>query len=275
MRKFAIFSIIVGIALVIVGGFITVKAYNDGAFKQKNITKTIDIEEDYDNIYIDLDITNVELKKAEDNKSKIVCEEYEKLTHNAKVEDSTLKISATDERAWYNKYFFNFFSDIKITIYLTEDSYNEFNFKLATGNLLSEEILNVNKIDLNLSTGNIRLANITSEEIKINESTGNVLVSELNVNNLNVTCSTGNIKVVNVISDKMNLKCSVGNINFDSSDASYIEAYTSTGNITGNLLTGKTFTATSDTGKVNVPSTTGNPCILKTSTGNIKITIKE
>lgn len=276
MRKFGIFVGILGLILLIAGGAMVALAYKDGAFKKDVTTKEINIEESFDNIYADLDISNLNFEIAEDNKCKIVCQEYKDFEHTAKVEDNKLILKNIDNRKWYNKWFFNVFTDIKLTVYLPKTDFNEFDINLSVGNLELQKIINVDNIKVKSSTGNIRISNVTSTNINVKASVANILISEVNVENIECEASTGNVSLVNVLATgKMVAHTSTGNIKFDSSDAANIEATASTGNISGNLLTPKSFNATSSTGKINVPTTTGEPCILRTSTGNINITIKE
>ena len=276
MRKFGIFVLILGIVLLLVGGGLTALAYKDGAFKQETKTVNFESTDDFDDIYVDLTISNLEFKKADDSKLKVVLNETEKFTHNVKVEDNKLNITCQDDRPWYNKWLFNWFINYGVTVYLPEDAYNALNVKMDVGNLTSTELLTFDTVNVEMSTGNVHLSNITADEIKAKASTGNVLLSEIKATNLHAEASTGNVAIVNVLVDnKMTAMTSTGNIKFDSSDAKDIEATASTGNINGNFLTPKSFNASSSTGNVHVPNTTGDPCVLRTSTGNINITIKE
>ncbi len=275
MNKFGIFVLILGIILLVAGGGIVALAYKDGAFKQETKTETFESTDDFDDIYIDLSISNVDVKIADDNKCKIVLKETEKFTHTVKIEEGKLTITNQDDRRWYNKWFFNWFLELGVTIYLPKTTYNELNVKMSTGVLNSQITLTFDKVTTDLSTGNTHLSNITVNEMNVKGSTGNVLLSEIKAQNLYAEASTGNVALVNVLVDnKMVAKTSTGNIKFDSSDAKNIEATASTGNITGSFLTAKSFNASTSTGTVNVPSTTGDPCVLRTSTGNIHITIK-
>lgn len=276
MRKLGIFVLILGIVLLVVGGGITALAYKDGAFKQETKTESFESTDDFDDIYVDLSISDVEIKKADDNKLKVVLKETEKFKHQVKIENNKLNITNIDERPWYNKWLFSWFMELKVTIFLPKDTYNELNVKMSTGNFTSTEILTFDNVNTKMTTGNTHLSNIRANEFNSKSSTGNLLLSEIKATNLYAEASTGNIALVNVLVDnKMTAKASTGNIKFDSSDAKNIEATVSTGNIYGNFLTAKSFNATSSTGNVNVPNTTGDPCVLKTSTGNINITIKE
>lgn len=111
--------------------------------------------------------------------------------------------------------------------------------------------------------------------VSVQNSTGNVKISDLSCTDCSVKNSTGNVLLQNVlVTDELSVTNSTGNVKFKDCDGGEVFVKNSTGDIEGNFLTGKYFAAKSSTGDVEVPeSVTGGRCELTTATGNISITI--
>ena len=93
MKKAIAIIVVIAIVLVGVGGYLVWKGYKDGYFTPDYISKEYEVE-DFDNININLESSDVLFKKASDGKAKVECQELEKLYHEVKVED---KVLATGE----------------------------------------------------------------------------------------------------------------------------------------------------------------------------------
>jgi len=276
-------------------------------------TNEYKINDNFKNIKIITDTSNIAFRTSEDSNSLIVCNEQKNINHIVKVKDGTLLIEVNDTRKWYEHIGINF-NTPKITIYLPKNEYGELmiksstgdvnipkNFKFSsidiledtgnitnyasvyknikiktsTGNIKTENII-ANMIDLSTSTGKVDIIDvICSDDIKINVSTGNVNIVDVNCKNLLSKGSTGNISLKNVIAtEKFSIERSTGNVKFKDCDASDIFVKTDTGNVTGSLLTNKVIFAESDTGNIDVPKIIADEkCEVITNTGDIKITI--
>lgn len=294
-------------------GYATTRSEAESTLEKKEYK----LEESFEDININLVSSNLEIRKAEDGVNKVVCQERESIESTVEVEDNTLKIVQTDDRPWYKKWFFNWGwitgQEMKVTVYLTGDVYDELTTSNSVGSIKVESgftfsavkaVTHTGSVNVSSSgtesmyletdTGSVNVKDITTKELTAKSDTGSVNASKVEVTgdikvenhtgsanfvdshcgNMDVTTNTGSVNVANTISaGHMNIKTSTGSINFDNADADTLDLESSTGSIKGSLLTGKTFQADSSTGSVKVPNTTGGLCRAKTSTGSIKLTV--
>ena len=296
--------IIVLVLITISGSFITINKLEINEYK---------INDNFNDIEIITDTSDIEFIVSESFNSLIVCNEYENGKHSVNVEGNNLLIKVNDNRKWYEYIGINF-STPKITIYLPKNEYGKLSIKSNTGdiNISSNfkfksidiledtgDVKNYASVDGNIkiktSTGNIRVENLEASMIDLFTSTGKVNITDVNsindikinidtgkTNMVNVNCKnllskgdTGNIFLENVIAiEKFSIERNTGDIKFKDCDASDIFMKTDTGNVKGNLLTDKVIFATSSTGKVDVPKIMADEkCEIITDTGNIKINI--
>ena len=308
---------LIGIILLVVGAVLFGTNYTKAraAAKEELKTNVIEINDEFQNVDIDIDTSDLTIKKSEDGKTKVECVETEKIKHEVKVEDGKLIVIQHDTRKWAETMFNFLYHDMKVTIYLAETNLNNLQAKVSTGEILIDKdlVFNVGEIKgstgdveisaqikdsltINLSTGIINLKGINTknlilkastgkivlkninveEKISINVSTGDIRLNDVTTAKLNISASTSDIFLTNTIaSDDIIIKTSTGDVNFDHSDAATLNVETSTGNIKGSLLTPKTFVVNADTDDVDVPRTNGGFCDITTDTGKVKITIVE
>ncbi len=294
--------LILAASLVTVGAimFIAVMTAYHWDFSRLNTehfkTNTHQTNEEFSNIKINTETADISFATSSDNTCKVVCYEEEKTKHSVSVKDGTLTITAMDNREWHEHIGFSFHSP-KITVYLPKTEYASLVIKESTRDIEIPNEIKVDSADISLSTGDIRVKNISAGKIRLSSSTGNIIVSDVtctgdmkasvttgDVKITDVTCqnlistgSTGDISLKSVIaSGKFTVKRSTGNVRIKESDAENLEINTDTGNITGSLISSKVFIAHSDTGDTYTPETTsGGKCKITTDTGNIKITVND
>ncbi|MCR5422052.1 MAG: DUF4097 domain-containing protein [Bacilli bacterium] len=314
MKKIVGFILFVALLLVIGGGIIIFVGAKNGDFKAsggKTITNNYDIEEEFNEINVSIDITAVEFKKADDGKCKVECVEKEKIQHKVEVKDGKLTIEAEDNRKPLEKFFMFNNNKLKVTVYLSADNtynlkleghtgsvtlskdlkFNDVDVKLSTASIDSSATIN-NNLKIEVSTGSIHIENTNPQSADLKVSTGNMNVKNLNVAGaFNCKTSTGDIKFEDVNANSLSIKgttseiilkntivaghlkieVSTGDVRLDHCDADTIRIDTSTGDVKGTILSAKSFIVHTDTGRCNVPKTTGNLCEIETDTGNIDI----
>lgn len=277
-------------------------------------TNTYEVKEEFDKIKIDVDTTEIEFVRSDESGCRIECVETEKVKHSATVQDGTLVIKIIDTRKWY-EHIGIFLGTPKMTVYLPEDTYHALFINTDTGDIFVPDIFSfdeleiegdtadveclasvTNDMEINLSTGRIRMDSVTAGEISLSTSTGNIQLNAVSskgnieietdtgsVNLTDVTCTdltaegdTGTITLKNVVATgKFLIENDTGDVRFDNSDALQISVKTSTGDVIGSLCADKVFITETSTGRINVPkTTTGGTCEIKTSTGDIEITIE-
>lgn len=277
-------------------------------------SNTYEIKDTFSKIYIDVDTTEIEFVLTDGEGCRIECFELEKAKHSVTVQDGTLVIKTIDTRKWYD-YIGIFLGSPKMTVYLPDEKYVSLSVDTDTGDILIPSDFTFDKleiegdtadvecmasvsedIDISLSTGHIKMDNISAGRIDLSTSTGSMQLSAVkadgtieietdtgSVKLTDVTCTdlkaegdTGTITLKNVVAaGKFQLENHTGDVRFENSDASQISVKTSTGDVTGSLSTDKVFITETSTGRISVPkTTTGGTCEIKTSTGDIEITIK-
>ena len=265
----AVLSILAGAII-----FTAVMSYNKWDFTkldtEKYQTKAYEIKEDFNNITIDTDTTDIVFAHSDNNVCRVLCYESEKTKNTAYVKNGTLTVISEDSGKWY-EHIGICFNTQKITVFLPKTKYGELYVKNSTGDIEIPESFNFSNIDILTSTGKIGLQNISAEKLNLSVSTGEIKLSDINCNNIISKGSTGNIHLKNVIAkDKIHIERNTGDVRLENSDAEEIFVKTSTGNVTGNLLSKKVFSVKSSTGKIIVPKTNkGGKCEIVTSTGDI------
>ena len=319
MKKSTKIWLIIAAALTFLGLQISVLALAISDFdfnilsQHKTKTTTFEIEDDFENISITADTSDIVFLPSENNKTKVVITEREDFTPSASVKDSTLTIRSKGDLKWYQHISMFDFNQKKITVYLPLSTYNSLTINNSTGDVDISGSFSFKSINIELSTGNVKcsaqaetvtvksstgdisVSNIHTDSLSLTASTGCITVSDVTVNQSiktsvstgkvtlsNVKCKalsstgdTGDIKLKNVIvSEKLSINRSTGDVTLERCDASEIKIVTDTGDVSGTLLSEKVFFARSDTGDIRVPQTmSGGRCEITTDTGDIKITL--
>ena len=318
MKKIINFIIIGSIVLVFAGMIIFVVALSTnkegtGFFNNGTIvSNTYKVDEDFNNIIIEESVCDINIIYKESDSTSVISKELSNIQHIIEVVDNTLTIKENDQRAWYEK-LFNFY-DTEITIYLNINTINDLTINTKTGDVNVAEKLTFNNVIINgstsdiefdvdivedvkieISTGDIEINNVSCKNMDLKVSTGDIEIEDLNcLNELkikvstgdvelnNISCmdfystgSTGRITLNNVIaSNKMNIKRDTGDVKLNKCDSLDIEIETSTGSVKGTLLSNKIFNVDTDTGRKDVPnSVSGGNCKITTDTGDIIIDI--
>lgn len=260
------------------------------------VTNTEEVSADFDNISFTSPLGDLELVYSEEKNCRLVFHEQEKLRFSAEVNGKTLSIRTTDTREWYDYFGFSFESP-KATLYLPKKEYNALMVQAVTGDVTVPKELRfrsvsvdsvtsclhceadvAGSVDVNVTTGNILLANTAPESVRLTTTTGCVTLSDVTAkSSVSVETTTGVVSLQNTVAaGSMSIACTTGNIAFDRCDAAQITAATTTGNVTGTLLSGKDFITKVMTGEISVPkASSGGMCSVTTTTGNIQIDVVE
>ncbi len=296
-----ILFIIAGI-LVILGIILFVAALASNGWVLANLntdkfqSNTYSIGEEFQNISVNTDTADVVFVLSDDGVCKVECYEQKNMAHRVFTKDGTLEISADDTRKWYEYITFFSFGAPKITVYLPQNQYAALNIKSDTGDVEIPNAFQFARMDIDLSTGDVKCYASATGQIKIKTSTGDILAQNISADTLDLTVSTGKVQTESVTcqgnvsirvstgkatltdvqcknlrsdgstgdlhlqkvvaTGQFSIERSTGDVKLDRCDASEIEIETDTGNVTGSLLTPKVFLTETDTGRVNVPKST-------------------
>ena len=278
MKAFKKLLIFIAVVLVLVGGILIGIGIKNRSFEQtygERVETIYEPEAEFNDISIKADISDFVIVKSEDDKVRITCDETEKIFSKVNVSNNTLYIEQKDTRAWYEKivvFTFPWHKALLVTVALPKDEYQKFTLDQSTGDLSISDI-SFDDVNVKKSTGDIEVKNVNVvNTLSLTTSTGDVAIENVKAKEALVKTSTGTEILKNVITtERINLKASTGDIKFSGIDSKSITIKTSTGDIRGDVLTAKTFKVHGD--EVKYPNTTGDECIAETSIGDVYITI--
>lgn len=297
MRKvfITISVIILGLAALMLLSTLSACGWDFERLTHPAITNTYEIYEEFGDISINLDTSDVEFIATDESTVRIECNDAYKITHGIRVEEGVLKIHANDERRWYEMMSIIPVS-FKVTVFLPRGEWGALNIDASTGDTEISEGFTFASVNINQSTGDITLKSGVNGDIIINTSTGDItLLDAKDADKIKVKSSVGKQSFTNIsctsleseadtgkavlenvmVEGKMSIERITGDVTLQDVDAAEIFIETDTGNVKGTILSDKIFIVRTDTGKIDVPKTTsGGVCEITTSTGNIKIEIK-
>ncbi len=251
--------LIIAISLILVGAiiFVGVMSLFGWNFRKLStveyVTKSYEISEGFNNIFIDTNTADVEFLPSENEKTVVECHELKKMYHSVKVADDTLKIELESKKQ--NWFIGINFDTPKITVYMPKREYNQLMLSCTTGDVKIPKDFKFGSMDIKVTTGDINSYAIANESVKIK-------------------ATTGDIKLKDITARVMEVKTTTGDITLDKCDANELYLKATTGDITGSLLSDKVFVVNATTGDIDVPqTTTGGKCEIKVTTGDIKIKI--
>lgn len=295
-RKARILIIISIIAIILGDGlFVIGFAMNDWNFKgldkSNYVTNTYELEEDFVNFDIDVDTADIELIKSSEDSVEIV--DVEEAIYTVKVEDNTLKIKL--ENQLNSNYLFNFTSP-KISVYLTNSSYELLKINGDTGDIKVSNDFTFKDVDITLDTGDAYLNCNVSNFIKVKTDTGHINLKEMELNsitisgdtgdvslekvaakNINIIVDTGRVKLTTILCENLDVKLTTGDfILEDVSCLTSLLSKASTGDMKANkLVVGGKLHIERNTGDVNLKELSAGEVYIKTSTGKVTLSVLE
>jgi hypothetical protein len=297
MKKSNTVWIITAVCLIISGAIISLLSLEklNFDFNKLNTHKFISneniITEDFSNIKIGIDTSDIAIVRSKDNICKVVTVNTENIKHIVTVENNVLLISAEDNRKWYD-YVGIFSEEPSLTIHLPKDSYDFLKIECDTSDITVQKGFTFGEVEIETDTGDIGFSADSQDIINISTDTGDVVFGNIKASDITLESDTGyitfnsvdckNIKVEtetgdvtfnsSVTSEGILVTSGTGDVTFNNSDAAEISITTDTGDVKGRLLSPKVFVCSSDTGDIDVPvSITGGKCEIKTNTGDIEM----
>ena len=276
MKGFVVGLIVLGGVCLVGGAAILAYGMSKGKINDDFVTNNHDFEDDIDNISIDVSTADVDIKKAEDGKTKVVCVEKEKVYHTVEVSNKNLKIKVQDDRKWYQKYLFNFnFKSMSVTVYLPEETYNDMTFDGNTGHIIVDKGFTFANVNISNDTGSVKLNSKATGNVEVEVSTGGVTLNDVDAASVKVKSSTGDINYKNgEVTGAIDLQASTGDFNLENVKAESLKTKSSTGHVhlTDVVVNDKMEIKTS-TGDVKFERSDAKNIKVETSTGSIKGTL--
>ena len=212
------------------------------------------IEEDFTDISIDTDISDVRLELSVDGTCQVVCMEEVNYTHKVSVEHNTLTITTEDNRMWYEKIGMNFGEFHSVTIRIPKKAYKDITVNCRTADVEIPKDFFFCLAHITTTTGDIKWQGSMVNNLMLSVSTGDIFVDDTGCQNLTAKTSTGDIRLSRTTaSQSFVAKTGTGDVRFDRFSSRAMSVQTGTGNVTGTLLSNMVFITKTDTGDVKVP----------------------
>ena len=277
MRKFLIGLAIFGVIAAIAGGVIFAIGYSQSKDGNQDVSRTVDVNETFENLDIDVMTSNVTFKHAVDGQNKVEIVEKEKIHNDVKVENNTLKIKQVDDRKWYEKMFdWNWALDkLSVTVYVTENTFSAFNCSSHTGSIEVTSGFTFESLKAKSNTGSVRLNSDVTGSTICECDTGSVTLSDLTTSSVYAVTHTGSINLTNVtVSGNITASDSTGTVNLNNVHCNNLDVECGTGsvNVNNSIAVGN-MKIEASTGSIRFTSSDAASLNLKTSTGSIKGTL--
>lgn len=139
---------------------------------------------------------------------------------NVSVEERGNRIEIEYKRNWLHS--FSFFKRPKLTIYLPEDYDRDLAIEMGSGNLnykgQSDKPIQINHLELDVSSGNVNMDSITANSGVFDMSSGNINVKHY-TGQLEADISSGNIHIqMDQLTDSVVVDVSSGHVQLDLPD---------------------------------------------------------
>lgn len=270
--------IIIAVCLIVLGAIIGAVslAMMNFDFSNLNTNKFVSnehkITEDFNNIKIDVDTSDIEFVRSQTEECMVVTIDTDKIKHSVSVQNGTLTVSVEDDREWYD-YIGIWTGEISLTIHLPKDSYDSLDIDADTSDITVAKDFTFENVEIETDTGDVEFLASASEKLDINTDTGEIKIGELgnDYKNINLKTDTGDIKLWYIVADeKITVQSSTGDVWLSVINVPYVSVKTSTGDVEGNLYTAPKFITKTGTGDVNVPEAkTDDVFEITTGTGDI------
>lgn len=225
MKKTGIITLIIILVMCILSLlglmiFIVLKGNNFKTFKKFDINNAeIVKEETYDansirNIEILTASSDIEIKKSEDDKIKIVQygNDDEKIFSSSN-NNSELKIESDDHNNFC--FFICFGSESYLEIYIPTSYENKIDVKTTSGDIKVDSSLNLSSTQLKTISGDMRInANIKTGNLILETTSGDIETKDVTTNNYKINTVSGEIDVDNLVGEG-NIKTTSGDIDIN------------------------------------------------------------
>lgn len=190
--------------------------------KEPNILlQDVTLEENIDNVNLEWYSGGVVISKSYDDKIHFKEKSTEKLNANkwasTRIVDDTLYLKSNNK---YNFVLFFFQSPATyLELRLPDKRYESLKLLMTSGNTTISEF-NISDIDITITSGNLFLFTIASDQIKINMTSGNSNFQNTQTQNLDLTMTSGNTDFEGIIVNECRINMTSGNLNLSSIDFS-------------------------------------------------------
>ena len=247
------------------------------------------ISEDFQDIDVRVRISDVEFKASEDDVSRVVARESEKVHHEVTVYNDTLKIESVEENwKWFDLRSL-FRMTPSVTVYLPKENYNKLFVSSTTGDIRIPGGFSFDEVKAEASTGDVSVSGAILTVLTVKTTTGDITVKDFATSNMELSASTGKITVqsgtagydanplLSVIQGKVTVRVNTGALHMEDFSCGTLETSGNTGSIRmKNVLTRGDMTLERSTGSIHFEScdAESGKIQIKTSTGSVRGSFK-
>ena len=273
-------------ALVVLGmlAFICVMALNHwdyaalGSPVVNNLeTKTVDIGEDFQNIDLRSDTSDISFLPSKDGKCRVEFYEPKNVRSSAAVQDGTLNIEVTDKGgSWLENISLFSVGSSSITVYLPKAQYAALTIEEHTGEIALPKDFSFERIGIAASTGDVTCLASASGSLQIGTDTGMICLEDVSAGALALSVTTGRVEARGVdCAGAMSLDVSTGKAFLTDVTCRSFSSGGSTGDITlENVVVGEKLSVERSTGDVQFERCDAGELLVQTSTGDVSGTLR-
>ncbi len=286
--------ILLGIGIVLMAVSFCMVGFEFSAWNGlKAVSNTHQIKEAFTDIDVNTVEADVKIEKSDTGNAYVVCNETDKILHEVKVENGTLKITHRDDRSWW-EHIGIFWAEMSVTVYLPDAEYGDLNIQGVSGRV-SLNSVKAECIQAGAVSGDIEVRDVSCKTLSADTASGNITLSDTDArgevrlestsgrvewrngtgNSLQISAVSGNLMLQNcLIRETLVANTTSGEIRMQACDAQALTVSSTSGNIRLELLTGKIYQASTVSGNIDVPTDNGSGlCTLSTVSGNIRVTV--
>lgn len=248
--------LIVAASLMVLGMVMMVLAAHSVNWDFEGYATTVynGVDSEFDSISIGTDTADIEFLPSDNGACRVISYGSEKVRHEVSVVDGALIVSVVDEREWYEHISIGFRTP-RLTIYLPKSEYDLLVIREHTGDVEMPKDFTFGRVDIMVSTGDVRWSAAVTDSAVIKTTTGDICVEDATVESLDLKVSTGDVYLNDVwcqgltssgntgdislknvtVEGRLWIKRSTGDVKFKGSSAGEAIVDTSTGKITGSV----------------------------------------
>ena len=231
------------------------------------------IDEQFGNISIKGDISDINIVKSYDGVCRIDVESSSRYKFTYSVEGKALNIEHTDDRRWYEYIgVFDFGEDFSVTLCLPEYAYSNLHIETSTGDVTTDPELCFDSASIEATTADISFSSSVKGAFECETSTGDINIQNTSVGSLDLKASAGHINLSSVRCEGVSrVSAETGDcvISSFTSKEMYLNVDTSYMEFNDMLIEGL-LKLTSDTGNIMFNSCDAGTINIETSTGDVE-----
>jgi len=206
------------------------------------------------NLTLDVRSTNITIVPTNGAMAMVV---YGDIEHNVRYAGGTLYIETPPFHTRDIQFFGGDFNRREIRLYVPRNmDVQVIGITASTGNITIEGF-NGRELNLNVTSGNIRLRDIQATQTHIRAVTGNITIDHLSANTLDTRSTSGNVRINDSDITNTDISLTTGNIHINGGTFTHLYTNSTSGNI-----------------NVNASAYSGGTAQVDTRTGTVRLTLR-